>query len=392
MKNTTWSPIALGLLSLSLNVQATPVWLTMSSAVLHGIQQNLPQNAIILDQKHDTTMIKVEDRDVLKISGTIHHQLKRCGGFSAHANAVEAKSALNGFAFWNRQKNLEFDSYEVSQQDLLDPMIDGVSEERIRQTILSLSKYKNRDHKSQSGIQSSLSIKDQWENLVKNRSDISLEVYEHKNFPQPSIILTVQGSSAADEIVILGAHADSISNGRTAPGADDNASGVAAVTEVIRQIVTHDLRPARTVKFIAYAAEEVGLLGSQEIAKSFKAQRKNVVGVLQLDMTLFKGTMDKDIHLISDYTNRKQNEFLGKLIDEYVKVPWGYSECGYGCSDHASWTAQGYPASFPFEAAFDDHNPHIHTEGDTLENAGGTAEHAVSFAKLALAFVTELSF
>jgi leucyl aminopeptidase len=113
--------------------------------------------------------------------------------------------------------------------------------------------------------------------------------------------------------------------------------------------------------------------------------------VIQFDMTLRHGTADKDIVFMSDFTNAAQNEFLGKLIDEYVKVPWGYSKCGYGCSDHASWTSNGYPASIPFESTMGDINHNIHTDRDTLENAGGDAKHAAKFAKLGVAFIGELA-
>jgi leucyl aminopeptidase len=164
-----------------------------------------------------------------------------------------------------------------------------------------------------------------------------------------------------------------------APGADDNASGIASMTEVIRVVMDAGFKPKRTIKFMAYAAEEVGLFGSQEIARNFKKNQTKVMGVLQLDMTLFKGTEDQDIVLISDYTNKEQNKFLGTLIDQYVKVPWGYSECGYGCSDHASWSAYGYPASFPFESKFEDSSPLIHTNADILDNYGGDATHSVKF-------------
>jgi leucyl aminopeptidase len=141
---------------------------------------------------------------------------------------------------------------------------------------------------------------------------------------------------------------------------------------------------------MAYAAEEVGLWGSQDVARSYKKSLKNVVGVLQLDMTLFKGTKEKDILLTTDYTNKVQNEFLGRLIDEYVKVPWGHTACGYGCSDHASWTSAGFPASYPQEAYMDESNAYIHTDLDTLETAGGNALHATKFAKLAVAYLIEL--
>jgi leucyl aminopeptidase len=155
--------------------------------------------------------------------------------------------------------------------------------------------------------------------------------------------------------------------------------------------MNNNYKPKRTVQFMGYAAEEVGLLGSKDIAAKYKANNKKVVGVMQLDMTLFKGTADKDIVMMADFTNAAQNEFLGKLIDEYVKVSWGYSRCGYGCSDHASWTANGYPASMPFESTMEDINHKIHTANDTLQNSGGDAKHAAKFAKLATAFIVELA-
>ncbi len=234
-------------------------------------------------------------------------------------------------------------------------------------------------------------IKDLWQDLTNHRSDVKVEIFNHKHFPQPSVIMTLEGSEKSDEVIILGGHSDSISDEHMAPGADDNASGIASITEVIRVLMEAGFKPRRTIKFMAYAAEEVGLFGSQEIARNFKKAQTKVMGVLQLDMTLFKGTVDKDIVLISDYTNKEQNKFLGTLIDQYVKVPWGYSACGYGCSDHASWSAYGYPASFPFESKFEDSSPIIHTSADVLENYGGDASHSVKFSKLAAAFVIEMA-
>jgi leucyl aminopeptidase len=107
-------------------------------------------------------------------------------------------------------------------------------------------------------------------------------------------------------------------------------------------------------------------------------------------MTNHNGSND-DITLISDYTNEAQNKFIGNLIDTYLTdLNWGSDRCGYACSDHASWTAVGYPSSIPFEARKRDMNHQIHTRNDTLETMGGTAEHALKFAKLGLAYLIEL--
>ena len=108
-------------------------------------------------------------------------------------------------------------------------------------------------------------------------------------------------------------------------------------------------------------------------------------------MTNYKGSKDLDIVFMSDYTNDAQNEFLGSLVDKYLPdLTWGYSRCGYACSDHASWHNAGYPASMPFEAKKGNMNRHIHTSKDTLSRSEGHSRHAAKFARLGLSYVLEL--
>ena len=149
-------------------------------------------------------------------------------------------------------------------------------------------------------------------------------------------------------------------------------------------------RPKRTIEFMAYAAEEIGLRGSADIARDYAAEGRDVVGVLQLDMTNYMGSAN-DIYLFTDYTNAAQNGFLANLASSYLpELTVGQSECGYACSDHASWTSNGYAASFPFEAQFGEDNPYIHTAQDTLDKSGNTAAHALKFSRLALTYAVEL--
>ena len=70
--------------------------------------------------------------------------------------------------------------------------------------------------------------------------------------------------------------------------------------------------------------------------------------------------------------------FVAKLITTYLPgITIGYDSCGYACSDHASWTAQGYYASMPFETAMGQDNPYIHTANDTYANSGSQAAHMI---------------
>ncbi|UUZ46724.1 M20/M25/M40 family metallo-hydrolase [Massilia sp. B-10] len=230
--------------------------------------------------------------------------------------------------------------------------------------------------------------------MATGRSDISVTQFTHSGYNQKSVIATITGTDNAAEVIVIGGHLDSVGSGSgetmRAPGADDDASGLASMTEAFRALIASNYKPRRTIKFIGYAAEEVGLRGSAAIAQNFKANNVNVVGSMQLDMTNYKGS-PSDIWIYTDYTDSLQNDFLAKLVAAYQPgVTVGYSKCGYACSDHASWYNQGYPASFPFETLDGDDNPYIHTANDTYANSGNQAAHALKFAKLAAAYLIEL--
>lgn len=393
----------LGLLLLSLSTVASGAsdakWLTVDNDVLAKIRPKLNKSVQTLYSSQGASVIKMTPTEVEALSGVIHDELHRCGGFITHESYDEAQSALSSHGELLFAKKAIFADYSISHSDIVNPMVAQVQESNIREMILKLGEFHTRHYKSETGIKSSEFIRNTWMGLAKNRNDVKADLYKHKDWPQASIIMTIEGSEYPDEIVIVGGHADSITSGlfgggspsARSPGMDDNASGIATITEVIRILMANDFKPKRTVMFMGYAAEEVGLLGSKEIAKSFKEQGKKVMGVVQFDMTLRKGTQDLDIVMMSDFTNAAQNEFLGRLIDEYVKVPWGYSRCGYGCSDHASWSNAGYPASMPFESTMGDINRSIHTKNDTLQSAGGDAKHSAKFAKLGTAYVVELA-
>lgn len=377
-----------------------PIWITVD-ADFRSTAKSLSSGMEHFTTENGISLYKITDQSVFeKISEKMHEKFNRCGGFLTHENFSEARNELKTVSSTQSSRFEFFNSYAVKSLSIVKNLLADVNEVNIFKVMKHLSDYKNRYYKSPQGIESSNWIHDHWTKISAARSDMTVEKFTHPGWPQPSIILTIEGRSASDEIVVIGGHADSISKSpfsklfpskMTAPGADDNASGIAAITEVIRVVVESGIQPERTIKFMAYAAEEVGLKGSKEIANKFKAEGKKVVGVMQLDMVNFKGTSTVDITLINDFTNEKQNAFLGEIIDEYLQVKWGYGKCGYGCSDHASWHRAGFPASMPAEATPKTMNPKIHTKGDTMGFMGNTAKHSVVFSKLGLAYILELA-
>ena len=336
------------------------------------------------------------------VSGLIHQRELRCGGFFAFATRAEADRfvANDRSAFAARALAV---SYTIDNAATVDPWLPQATEANIYDTIDTLQGYKNRYYASSYGKAAAEWIKSRWEALAAGRSDVSTELFTGCTncSTQPSVILTIQGNELANEVVVLGAHLDSINiNGgsnpeQVAPGADDDASGVATLTEALRVALASGWKPKRTVKFMAYAAEEAGLRGSNAIAQKFKADGVNVVAAMQLDMTEYAVGAPQDMRLVTDYSNASLKTFFNSLFDAYL-APLGLKRgtytCGYGCSDHASWTSAGYPAAMMFEAGTSTggYNPKIHSTGDTLTNLGESAANSVKFAKFALAFVGEV--
>jgi len=176
---------------------------------------------------------------------------------------------------------------------------------------------------------------------------------------------------------------------RLPPGADDDASGSSTVLEVFRVLCANGFAPDRTVEFHTYAAEEVGLWGSQAIASAYQKQGIPVYAMMQLDMTMYVGSTKPTFGIITDYVSTELTSFLMKLVPAYSNLGYSTSKCGYGCSDHASWTKAGYASCFPFEGLFANSDPYIHTKSDLIKSL--SVDHGMEFAKVATGFIIELS-
>ena len=340
----------------------------------------------------------LREHQVEDLGRHVHEVERRCGGYFAFATRAEAEAFLASDASL-RGLGTALPAYTIEHQHLVNGWLPQVSEPAIRATIQHLSTaWPNRHYASAHGHAAPLWIRDHWLSLAAGRSDVSAELFTACSNcgGQPSVILTIQGTDLADEIVVLGGHLDSISyvgsgNNMDAPGADDDASGIAPLTEVLRIAMAEGYRPRRTVMFMGYSAEEVGLRGSRAIAQSFAAEGRNVVGVLQMDMTNYRAPgSTSDIRVMTDNSHPQLVQFLKDLFDAYL-APLGYtrsdSSCGYACSDHASWTQSGFPAAMYDEGPF---FPLLHTPSDTLAQLGNSAEHATIIARLGLAFMGEL--
>ncbi|WP_338848006.1 M20/M25/M40 family metallo-hydrolase [Massilia sp. W12] len=380
-------------------------WITLGDAAYKQLQKMAPQaiakHSVMADNGAQSLadgekahLVQVSEKQMFALSHAVHHELKRCGGFMFHPTEAAGRAALAG------RNNLlavkaSRPSYAITQQSTVNAVLPNMQASNIAQTINDLSNFVNRYYQTQGGVDASAWLMNKWKTIAGSRTDISVAQFTHASWKQKSVIVTINGTDNPNEIVVLGGHLDSINTSGTtettrAPGADDDASGIATMTEVLRALVANGYKPRRTIKMMAYAAEEVGLRGSQEIANSFASSNANVVGVMQLDMTNYKGGAN-DIYLFTDYTDVQQTAFVKNLITTYLPgVTVGSDKCGYACSDHASWFNKGYFTTMPFESPMNSSNPYIHTVNDTFANSRNQADHALKFAKMAAAFAIEL--
>ncbi|MDP2866346.1 MAG: M20/M25/M40 family metallo-hydrolase [Elusimicrobiota bacterium] len=362
-----------------------PVWVSMEKSDVGALDGALFKSAPVAQNKK-IAIYEFEPSGLGQLADGMYRAFRRAPGYFAHDTLEAALKDLE------TPPAAPSRAYTIDQGSRLKGMLALVKEGSIVSAITSLSAFRNRYYRSATGVDSSKWLQQTWGKFAEGRPDISVAPFKHPSFAQESVILTMLGTTEPEKVIVLGGHLDSISGGgdNPAPGADDNASGVAVTHEVIRTLVEAGYRPSKTIKFIAFAAEEVGLRGSGEIAAAFKKGGVAVEGMLNLDMVNYKGSA-LDIYFISDNTNAAQNAFLGKLVETYTAYTWSSIKCGYGCSDHASWTKNGYTASAPFESTFEQYNPFIHKPVDTLSQSGGRAEHALKFAKLAVAYAVELA-
>ena len=340
------------------------------------------------------TTFEATKEQLEEIEHTAHEEFNRCGGYelidkedstmSLMELAVQtAKSHQELMSFKLDDININFKSEILLATEIL-------NSDNLEETVLDLSEFKTRSSRSKNPNEHVLMMKDKVDSIIMGSPlEITSELIEHSRTKQNTLKVRIEGFKKPNEIIVLGGHLDSTSRHRSAaPGADDNASGSSNLLEIFR-VLAQQKTPERTIEFFWYAAEEVGLVGSAEIAKDYKANNIDVIAAMQLDMTGFTGSGAFNIANITDYTSPWLQQTLVELNKHYAGAIISDSRCGYGCSDHASWFRQGYDTVFPIEAEFRRSNKHIHTKRDTIEKLN--FEHSLIFAKLGLAFAMELS-
>lgn len=220
--------------------------------------------------------------------------------------------------------------------------------------------------------------------------EVTRQTYLARGQEVSNLVAELPGHQRKDEIVIFGAHYDTV---ETTPGADDNASGVAVMIETAR-LMRH-MRPARTIRFIGFACEEpphyyTGEMGSQVYARQCRTRGERIRGMLCLEMVGYYNTEPASqqilpaIPRLMQWALPKRGDFLAavsnlrswRLLRRFrqgfkravrfplfsIALPETIAEIRF--SDNSSFWDQGYPALMLTDTSFL-RNPHYHLSSDT---------------------------
>jgi aminopeptidase YwaD len=184
------------------------------------------------------------------------------------------------------------------------------------------------------------------------RGPVTARVAVDVRLEQRTAANVVATKPGGPQTIVIGGHLDSVSAG---PGANDNASGTAVMLEVARILAA---RPTPfTVKFVAFDAEEIGLLGSGHLVQQLSpAERESIRAMLNLDMV---GVGDRVLLGGSDDLTRLATGVATGLGQPARPIDSGLN----GASDHASFMRAGIPALFVYRS----NDPNYHSPNDRAE-------------------------
>ena len=186
--------------------------------------------------------------------------------------------------------------------------------------------------------------------------------------PYINVVATITGKVYPHYEFLVTAHYDDYSGSAQtyAPGADDNASGTAAVLEAAS--IMKDYGYMYTVKFVCVTAEEQGLIGSYIYAGKARSQGASIQGVLNFDMISYDGNHDRYIEVHTDSNSLILADFFINSLSDYglgLTARKIIINTGTDYSDHASFWEYNYRAILGIEDDYD-FNPYYHSTGDKI--------------------------
>ena len=218
-------------------------------------------------------------------------------------------------------------------------------------------------------------------------TDIKAKVsLEYVKVSTQNVVAILYGNSneLSEEYIVIGAHHDHLGMGGTGSGsrmsdsiavhhgADDNASGVAALLELASNMASKQSRNKRSILFVSFGAEEMGLVGSKYFVSNLPVPASQIKTMINLDMI---GRLKKDSVLtIGGTGTAKEMDEILSTFENDLPFKINRQPDGYGPSDHAAFYAASIPVLFFTTGAHEDY----HTPLDTWDKINIAGLEAIS--------------
>jgi Zn-dependent M28 family amino/carboxypeptidase len=258
----------------------------------------------------------------------------------------------------------------------IDSRIELVSKTRIEAWINKLtSSFPTRHSKSKYINQVAEWLKREFENI--GHTNVYFHNYTKSNYQLKNVICNKQGKT--DKVIIICAHYDSRMKDledadSSAPGADDNASGVAVVLETAQVLLQVDLH--YSVQFVLFSGEEQELWGAEEYAQYVKANNMDIHRVINLDMVGYPPLGQQIINIEREIgntatrcnrvlSNDKDSETFAHSMEVIASVYTNLTAIKgpiYG-SDYCPFENRGYVVAGLYDEG-QCNNPHYHSSDD----------------------------
>jgi len=210
------------------------------------------------------------------------------------------------------------------------------------------------------------------------------ETLQHKVKTQ-NVIAVLEGNDPIlkDQYIIVGGHYDHLGmggygSGSRMPdtvavhnGADDNASGIAGIIEIAEKLAAQN-NNKRSIIFMAFGGEEMGLLGSKYFVNNPLVDLKNINAMVNIDMI---GRLNESNKILigGTGTSIEAETILNNNVKE-IDINLSFSPEGFGPSDHASFYSENIPVFFISTGAHEDY----HTPFDDIDKINFEGQKAIS--------------
>jgi len=263
-------------------------------------------------------------------------------------------------------------TYSSSKLDsIIIPIINDVNVESVTSYIQGLQDFGTRFLRHPNRKEVALWIKEKFE--LMGYSDVVLDSFVVSGFMQYNVIATYPAEVPTSKTIVVGGHHDSITQQSLsntfapAPGADDNASGTTAVLESARVLKENNFQSKANIKFVTFAAEELGLFGSHFYAQKFLDNNADIKLMINHDMiSSSRRPLAESIVDINYYRGSEiYRDIAIQSVNKYSVSRANQGQLNSSGSDSYSFWSRGFDAVYFEEYDF---SSFYHSAQDLIQN------------------------